>query len=302
MELFGYIPHEKGYRIAVDSLLVLATAISSSRAIIAGTKKIFTCYETWNLNIERRSMSSKISDFISGAILTTIGTIGLGACFSKTLNTIEGLEKFEKLDSMQKIQVIKHRAISHLSKEKSCTAVIFDGFFETKNRLDTPGASFAEVLYENCNTRAYAVKNTTQFCEALVDARNSFGTPINVLSLHGHAGNWYLTLGKEYHFTGDRNEIACMKNVLTANAQVFLLGCNTATPHAVLPSLTEYVAEGLPGKEIVGFSDLYNNNVATTNYENGRFQHNSYANPAGRYLPISTVSTTVIKVNQETWV
>lgn len=139
----------------------------------------------------------------------------------------------------------------------------------------------------------YKVENPGQFCNALMDARVHFGSSIDVLTLNGHANNDLLVLARNsgYFFTSDQEETNCMNETLSSTAQVFLLGCNTATPHySDRPTLTTRVSRGLLGREITGFAAFYNPFFTTSSFFNGRFQHDNHipANLNGLVSPITT--------------
>jgi hypothetical protein len=294
LDIIGLTPLEMNHRIAVDSLLILATAVGSTRAVYEGTSRVFS---SWNT--EGGSTSSKISDFVSGAILATTGTIGFGMCFNKTLDTITGIGKFQELEPEQRLHVLKNRAVSYLGKEKSCTAVVFDGHFNSPMKMPT---GLTEVFYQNCETKVYVVKSPTQFCEALTDARNSFDATLDVVSLEGHANSQLLVLDNDYQFKASSQEMDCLKNVLSSDAQVFLPGCNTATSHSFL-TLTERVSKNLPGKDVIGFSAYYNPFFTTTSYIKGRFQHDNHhiMSSKGFVNPITTSVTKRKSIDDGFW-
>lgn len=280
-DFFGFTPLETEYRVAVDGLLLLVTAIGSSRAIYEGTNRMFS---SWSA--EGRSTTSKVSDFVSGAILTTLGTVGIGNSLQTSARLVSGIKTLQKLDHVQKKGVLKYRAIDSLGGEKSCKAVIIDGDPRPHSY------PFSEELYKYCETRKYRVESPAQFCAALGDAKSSFGDSISVLSLQGHSNQDVFVL--DYYFRGGGEEISCMKETLSSDAQIFLLGCNVATPK---PNggitLTEKISKSLPGKEITGFSAVYNPFITTSSYSNGRFQHNSHSltSSNGFVNPISTAVT-----------
>lgn len=261
-DLSGVIPHKTTYRVGIDSLLFLVTAIGSSRAITEGTHRMFSCW-----NAKETKTTSKISNFVSGMVLTTLGTAGLGNCFQAGIRLVGGLKKLQTLDPLQKQKALKYRSVDSLNHSHTCNAIVFDG--------DQRGYSypFTEELYRHCKTKTYEVESPDQFCEALHNAHLNFGTPINVLSFQGHANSEGFVLG--YFFTADQQEITCMNNTLSPDSQIFLLGCNTATPNAY-QTLTEKMSQGLPGKEITGFSSEYNPFFSTTRYSNNRFSHSNY--------------------------
>lgn len=271
-DLFGLTPLETEYRIAVDSLLLLATVIGSTRAISEGTRRMFS---SWNA--ESTKTTFKVARFVSGAILTTLGVVGIGNSFQVGTQLIRGVKIFQTLDPFQKKGILKHRAVHTLSGEKSCNAVIFNDVGKLKELSDIVPNPFSESLYEHCETRTYSVESPGEFCEALIEAKDSFCDSIDVLSLDGHANTFSLILGKAYSFLADQQEINCMKDVLSSNAQIFLTGCNTATPSYQNLTLTEKVSIGLPGRDVNGFSSFYHPMLITTSFlEGGRFLHDNH--------------------------
>jgi hypothetical protein len=264
-DLKGATPLETEYRVAVDSLLLLATVIGSSRSIYEGTKRMFS-----SLSAEGRSTSSKVSDCVSGVVMTTLGAIGIGSSLQTGVQLASGIKTLQTLDSVQKKGVLKSRAVHHLGGEKSCKAVIIDGFFSSLN-LPVP---FSEELYRNCETRTYGVNSSSQYCQSLADAKEYFGAPIDVLSLVGHSDNQSQDLG--YFFWGRPRDTICMEEALSSEAQVFVLGCNTATTTGDFQTLTERLSDRLPGKEVIGFSSYYGPAYTSTSFSKGRFHHDSH--------------------------
>jgi hypothetical protein len=278
MDLYDLIPLTPECRLAVDSLLILNTAIGSCQAMSEGMRQLASC---WN---SKKDRVAKISDFVSGGILTALGAIGMDTCVNKSLRTITGLIKLQEFDSQQTRLIFRHRAISSIGEKKLCKAVFLGNDF----RYGTDPLN--EELYKNCETRGYSVNSSSQFCEALDDARTAFGADINVVSLQGHGYSESLRLGENYRFRGKHTETNCLQKVLSPDAQVILAGCNTATPDTE-ETLTDHLSQSLPGKEIIGFASYYIPFFTTTSFSNGRFQHDNHywRSTLGFVSPISTV-------------
>lgn len=271
-DLAGVFPIERECRVAIDCLLLLVSVIGSSRAIYEGTNRMIS-----SVSVKEKRTTSKISEFISGAALTTIGAISFGNSLNQAFSWASGFKKLQDLDSVQMKAVFKHRAIAEQSKNFECTAVIIDGMGMNRDHIERIAVPFAEELYRNCKTRSYIVNSDGQFCNALESARVHFGAPVDILSLQGHANNKLQLLGDNYAFSGNQKEITCMKETLSPDAQIVLLGCNTATiTPDVQTTLLDKVSKGLPEKTVTGFNGFYNMWLTTTSWINNRFIHENY--------------------------
>ncbi len=271
MDMFGFIPLEMEYRLTVDSILIMTSAVRSGFAIYEGLTQI-------NSSLSAEDTTSRVSHFVSGTILTTLGTKSLRSCFNVSLDTLHSLGKLNAMDSQEKLHILKNRAISTLGKEKPCTAVIIDGDFHSDSFLNFQPYPMGEFLYETCETRTYVVENSEQFCDALKNANNYFDKPIDVISLQGHANATVHRIGKDYYFRAGQQEVECLSKATSPEAQIFLLGCSTA------PSLTDKLSNALPGKEVNGYRSVYNSMSTTSHYIDGKFHHD-------HYLPFSSVET-----------
>ena len=138
--------------------------------------------------------------------------------------------------------------------------------------------SLIESLYANCDTRSYAVASRGEFCQVLQRAKEDFGAPIDVLTLDGHGNNQFIQLGSSYRFSGSLDEVLCMDEALASNAQVILASCNTAAPfYNGRKTLTEKVAEGIPGRWVTGFSAFYDPLFTTTSISGeGHISHDNH--------------------------
>lgn len=262
VDLLGWILVKKEYRIAIDTLSVLATAIGGYRASSEGTKRILS-----SLNGDGTNTTSKVSQFVSGCVLTILGAAGLCSALDRGMILTQALNL--NLDTLE----LKQRQYGSL-EPKQCKAVIFDGLVGGKDFVSGVPFPFAEAIHDNCETLTYNVESTEGFCDSLFDAKTRMGS-INVVSIMAHSNNEGQYFNNGYIFNG-WNEVTCMRYALPKEAQVFLVGCNTATPAGKVPTLTEIVSMGLPGREVTGFAAFYNPFFTTTRFTNGRFSHENY--------------------------
>lgn len=269
-DMFGFIPPQIEYHIAVNIFVISATAIGSSCAIYAGIRRMIS---SWSAN--EGSTTSRVSDFTSGLISVLTGIGSLPIYYREFENIVYGTWKFRELDPGQKYHVLKNRAVGSLGKEKSCTAVIFDGMAHSEKFLDNVVSPIAENIYENCETRSYTVNTPNEFCDALENAKNHFNKSISIVVFDGHADTISFYLGKTYRFYVGLREVRCMNDFLSSEAQIFLAGCNTATPSSY-PSLTERLSKKLLGKEVNGYSSYYHPGCTLSSYIKGRFHHDNF--------------------------
>ncbi|MFZ0564733.1 MAG: hypothetical protein WAM28_00845, partial [Chlamydiales bacterium] len=209
-------------------------------------------------------------------VLISLGATSVSNSYQIGARLSNGVQALQMFDPNQKKGVLRNRAIHTLNEEKSCKAVVLKGYtVDRSTQLDLP-SPFSEFLYEKCDTRFYEPKNSTQLCEALNRAKH-FDGPIDVLALEGHANNEALMLDLTYNFKAGAQEMECMRNTLASDAQVFLLGCNTATPlKKGGQTLTERVSDTLEGREINGFAAYYSTWSTTTGFSKGRFHHDNH--------------------------
>ncbi|MEI8300040.1 MAG: hypothetical protein WCG10_00310 [Chlamydiota bacterium] len=266
LDLFNLAPLDLNYRVAIDIYYFATTVIGSSSAIYEGIHQLLS---SWN--DKEASLTTKVSNVISGTILTSCGAIGIKNIYQRSWRWINGVSFFKTLDLVQQRGVLTHKAIHTLGGEKSCKAVVFIG---PNIPVTFP---FSELLYEHCDTKTYEVYDRSEFYAALREAKVSFGSPVDVLAFEGHANNKLQSLGKFMEFEAYDDDICHMNEVLSSNAQIFLLGCNTATPDpSGKPHLTKLTSNRLPNKEVNGVGALYNPLFSTSSYSEGRFFHNSY--------------------------
>lgn len=260
VDFLGFVPPKLEYRLTTEGLLLLGTVIGSSGAIYKGTKQMISA---WNA---KESTTSKVAKFVSGTLLTTLGALGLTSAFNHGIRLVNMEANPETL---------KYRYFGK-NEPKECKAIIINGRVDGDRFGDKIVFPFSEVLYEKCQTVAYDVRSAEGFCDAMNSAKDRLNGPIDVLSIQGHGSNFHMNLNG-YSFHVQPEKLRCLNETLAHNAQIFLQGCNTATPTNVgSETLTEAVARFLPGKEVTGFSAYYNPALTTSSYSNGRFTHDSY--------------------------
>lgn len=232
------------------NVLFLAAIIASSRAISSGINHISYARTITTTNRDDVFTIQKITTYVKGVTLLSFGMLGIGGCVQ---NCINGLKPSVNLD-------------------KSCKAVIIQGDRTVDEFTLLP------LLYENCEVKQFEVGNSDEFCEALVDSTRHLGGKLDVLYMDAHGSNNFMAYTeRESYFTGNYMELKCMGDTLSSNAQVFLNGCNTATPHRNGgTTLTTRISKGLPGREITGFRDFYDPFLTTSSYSNGRFRHDNH--------------------------
>lgn len=266
--MMGMTPNE--YRITVDTMLLFGTAIGCSRGIYEGVNRLLSIR-----NSETSSLTKKVSDFTEGAILTTFGAIGIVSCFQTGARYAGGIKILDSLDPMPKNGVFKHHAIQGLGDEKSCKAVILEG--DLSSAISDIPMMLGDLIYEKCETRFYKLKYSVDFCTSLDEAKNYFGSEIDVVVIQAHASNQKMSFeaGK---FVGNWDQVSCIKDALSSEGQLFLTGCNTATSysHSKDPSITDRVSNYLPGVSVVGFSAYYNPHFTTSRFFEGRFYHDNH--------------------------
>ena len=286
-DLMGCIPCTLRCRIAADSVFLLGAGIGSGRAMVEGVRQIAV-----GLKTEGMSRTDKVVHCVSGTLLTTLGALSLRANYQTAMKVASGIEKFSTWDPKQQKEILRHRALHTLSDEKRCNAVVIDGL---ESGPSEGGASFlTEQIYKNCATRTYRVSSNDMFCRALQEAESSFGGKIDLLSTYGHASPLFQNLGDEYHFFGDEPELLeCLNKHLAKDAQIVVAGCNTATINPCYRyTLIEKVAQGVPGREVIGFKSYLNPTLVYSYFKDKIYIEHFYpASSNGIELEQSAVTT-----------
>ncbi len=234
------------------------------------------------------SITKKILHCADSVMLFSAGTYTVASTAFNVMQFVEGFQVFLNIDKNQQEYALRYNAISLLGGPKNCLAVHMDSFHFEVSTEQGSRPSYVNELYKNCHFRGYDVNDSESFCNALTDAATFFPHRIDFLSLFSHATSRSMSLGKNYQFTGNPVELACMDAYLARNAQVILAGCNTANPEnhrtsqlelslltknyphlahelqAVFRDTSKYkhlcelVSQSLPGKLVTGFaSELY---------------------------------------------
>jgi hypothetical protein len=100
---------------------------------------------------------------------------------------------------------------------------------------------------------------------------------IDLLLLKGHADHQGQLFGQyEFGATQLNQEADCMRQALSNDAQVVLLGCNTALKLNGEMSVAEKVSKLLPGTKVAGVAGYYNENLSHPSFEQGEFTFISY--------------------------
>lgn len=272
IDMAGFVPALLAYRLAVDAILLLAALIGSAHVLVEGIAKMRI-----GLTAPNMDEAARITHVVSGALLIATGTLGFASTCYTAHRLVKGVRIFQKMDPMQQEAVLKHRALQYLHGEKACRAVIIDGCSSKWGGFaDDTAFPSGEAVYEHCATRTYRVNSEKEFREALANASQHLGGPIDALFFHGHANNQVQSLGSHYYFTASDHEAASMRQYLSKTAQVFSLGCNTATQTpGVLVPLAERIAKKVPGREVTGIAAYLNPFLSSTSF-NGRFKIQSY--------------------------
>lgn len=257
---FDVFPHAKVCRVAVDSFLLLTTALGSARALLEGTLLLWSLKDT--------PQTDKIQRAVTGLVYVGLGGVSAMA-FWNGWKLFQGIKKFDALPPLEQKSVIRHRVIHELAGEKVCQAVVIEG--DIKRTGSWPAIEF---LFQKCSTRIFPIDSNQDFCAALGNATLHFGSPISVLAMSGHScggdGQWF----ENHCFKADAGDpvIACMKEHLTPDAQIFLLGCNTATQTGASPSYAEKLSKALLGREITGFKGFYTPHLSWQSLSNGKIR------------------------------
>lgn len=265
-DYIGLLPQNVSSRLTVDSLLLTTTFFGGGSALISGVRHINKSY---NKTI---GMNKRTSHIVFGLIITSLGVASLYSVASTIYKLSAGLPIFYGLDATQQEGIIKHRALHTLISKKTCNAVIIDGLSskwgEYHDNLSLPSS---ELIYEKCNVRYYRATKKS-FCGLLKQASKELGN-IDLLSINGHADSYAQVISQNYILYGYSPEWRCIDKNLAKNAQIFLMGCNTAT---LDNSISQTGSRYLFGKkEVTGFASLYNPFLSLNSYVNGRFKFES---------------------------
>lgn len=279
-------PPAKELRIALDALCLLTTAIGSVRAIRCGLRQ---------LRFERESGAPRrLSSMVSGVVQVTIGTLGVASVSRATLGAMRDTRTLYRtfgLDWPQWKAAMRHDALAVLNGSKTCRAVILDGHHAGSGYWASRPYPITKEIYRHCYTRGYVVENSRQFCEALREAQTILGAHLDLVSLQGHASPYSLTLAERYGFTANATETSCMAKVLSRDAQVLALGCNTAVDTGEAYSLAKRLWKALPGREVLGTADYYVPTWSVTRFLDNRFEHLAFypSDFTNSVVPISVV-------------
>lgn len=276
-------PFGREARIACDCLILLSTALSSLNAIAEGSDLLDSCWEE-----KENPVSTRIAQFISGNFLSICGAFYFSSCFNTGIDLINGIALFNALDSQQQSAVLKFKVIHQLGGPKSCNAMIIDDPTATIGL----GGSVAEI-YSECQTLTYLrIESGEELCQVLKNATVSFGAPLNLFVFNGHANSNGQVLGKNYFFTADPADQAldCMQRYLAENAQIFMLGCHTASTIGNQQPIAQRLALALPGKEVIGYDGGLNPYFTNQWFEKERFHFQTYWIRAWKKLDFSLTS------------
>lgn len=158
----------------------------------------------------------------------------------------------------------------------SCRALVIDGLSSAWGEsADDQPVSFLSELANSCQIRLAQVSSPRSFCRVLKASAREFQKPLDVLLLMAHGNAEKIYLGPSYRFSGSPKEVSCLQQVLTDDAQMMLVGCETARGNH---SLAELLARNLPGREVTGFTTPIDGHTLTmlTPINNGRFQLDSW--------------------------
>lgn len=195
---------------------------------------------------------------------------------------IAGVRTAMTLDSVQIQGATQNGAIHHLWPAGSapCTAVVVGPRFDDYSHLGYVNPLLNSV-YEACETHYYQPNDTSSFLTALPEAVARFGRPIDILATFGHANSVVQELGS-YIWTGtDPEEFDAMRQFLSTDAQILILGCQSGKEEAEQPMgpLAELVSANLPNKTVVGIASLLYTDHATLDCQN-RFCELHVVDPA----------------------
>lgn len=227
----------------------------------------------------RKDDAESHSQFAIGACLATVGAISCGTILRKGYRFLKGYKNGNIQLTADKT-LLRHR-ILFISKQihPSNAVFIYTNHEDFATKLPHPFVSFVNDHY---NMRIYRVKNPEELRNALQKAHAEFKAlennplhngKIQLLCFAGHANSNSMDLDDQYEFRGTANETKSIRQYLTPEPQVFLLGCNTATGDN---SLTKRLSDQLPDAEVAGINSTYNSHLTTTKTFQGRLIHKHY--------------------------
>lgn len=220
-------------------------------------------------------------DIIKYSFIGMMGGYGMLSTLIKGNDLYQGAQLFSNLDDLQQKAVLKHRAIHHLATEKNCNAVIIDGMsseWGEKKASDDRPFPLGRFLYNKCRTLSFRATSSQNLCQALKQARDYFDSPIDILSLHGHANGEHMDLNQNYYFIATDSELECIDTTIKTEGEIFFLGCNTAT-RDVSPdrlSLTEHVSKKLSTRKVTGTKAYFFPDFSYPSFSNGSLSLRAY--------------------------
>lgn len=245
--------------LAIHVMILLNQAHTGTSIVTQAASNLYSDIKT-----PQKSLTKKVTLISGSMIMIASGAFTIHATYHSAIRFFSGLRVFLTLDQEQKNSALHYRAIAALGSSKKCHAVIFDS-------RETGMSEVESVLYENCHVKGYRVRSPKQFCQRLAEAAERFQHPIDILSLAGHGSPNSLLLSTYYPFKGSSEEIDCMERYLSPEAQVLLLGCNTAKPDTTVlnkPHMTQKISHTLPKKKIIGATGNIFSNCMRANFFN----------------------------------
>lgn len=264
-------------RILIDSIYIISSSVASVQVISESIEQIFTVL------CEEGSLSVSSSIYLMAeAMIATFGVIKLSNSYYAIIKIRNGIHKLNKLniDKKQKEFIILYKSITSINKKKNFNAICLNSI-EMENDIRMPTNPFVLELYKNCNMMSFVVDSKDKFFESIRLSGEHFKNKIDFLCIIGHANNKSLDLGSHFSFAARENEVDAINKVLSEQAEIILLGCNSATPCSNgRPSLTKKLSKMLPGKYVVGFCAYYSSFLSVTHFskKNKFFEHNAYFN------------------------
>ncbi len=264
----GMMPTSKYVRVAVDSLMLVATALGCFDALVDGTRYLIVSFS------DRGSSDQKVAQLASGLIIIGLGCTAGHSVYQNSRQLWQGLTAFNRLDPEQQVAALKFRSIHELNGVKTCKALVIDGSRPTSRH----SAPAIETIYTECSTLTYRVRSAKQLCQALQKANAHFGKPIDLLVLFGPSNSTGQFLDDKYFFKAAPSDpaLACMTQYLKTDAQLVLIGANTAKQVGNTPAYATQLSNHLPNKEVIGFVGNYIHFFTTQAFTNGKFYIHSY--------------------------
>lgn len=265
LDFTGILPQNIESRLTIDCLLLTTAVVGGGNALISGLRHLKKGYKYTAPKLEART-----SYIAVGIVLTFMGISSLYSTVAEINQIATGLPIFYQLNAMQQEGVLKYRAIQTLNVPKTCNAVIIDGMSSKWGKfIDDVSLPSSELIYEHCNVNYYRVRSPYDFCNKIKQAANELGN-INLLAINAHANSREMYLNKHYKLNSFSAEWKCIAGNLAEDAQIALMGCNTATHEG---SLTELSSINVSQKrEVSGFAAYYNPFNSLNSYKNGRFK------------------------------